>query len=240
MKTYGVLIMQFKIILLLGLLVLTLSACTVERRQPDPSADTISVNEKANLAGEPAKVVSTTKGPVYAFSFDDKGQQTTCQGPVKLDENQNIVPQDQWSMQCSQPSIQELSPPAAKRELQLSSDALFDFGKSSLQDMKPKGRQHVQQFVKLLRNEYKHQPQLVLTGYTDRIGPPEANQKLALERAESVAQILERSGVSREMMTVLGKGSANPLVNCPGLTVTPELIRCLQPNRRVTVEVIGD
>lgn len=240
MKTYGALIMQFKIILLLGLFVLTLTACTKERGQLDPSADSIVVNENANLASEPAKVVSTPKGHIYAFSFDDEAQRVTCQGPVELDKNLNIVQRTQWNMQCSQPSIQELKPPAVKRELQLSSDAMFDFGKSGVQDIKAKGHQQLEQFVKLLRNEYKHQPQLVLTGYTDRIGLPEANQLLALKRAESVAQILERSGVSRNVMTIAGKGSANPLVNCPGLTATPELVRCLQPNRRVTIEVIGD
>lgn len=240
MKTHGILKMQYHIIFLISLLVLALTACTMERGKPSTTSQPLVIDEKATLAGESAKVVSTRKGPIYAFSFDDKGQHVTCQTPVELDNNQKIIQQKQWSMHCSQPSSQQIRQPASKRELDLSSDALFDFGKSSVQDMKVKGRQSVEQFAKLLRNEYHQQPQLVLTGYTDRIGPPEANQILALKRAESVAQILERSGISRDGITTVGKGSANPLVDCPGIDMTPELVRCLQPNRRVTIEVIGD
>lgn len=240
MKAYGALKMQFTIIFFMSLFVLALTACAVKSGQPGATTHSITVAEKATLAGEPAKIVRTNKSLVYAFSFDDDGQRTTCQTPVILDENKKIIQNKQWNMHCSRPSLQELKPPVSKRELNLSSDALFDFGKSSEQDMKAEGRQNIEQFAKLLRNEYHQQPQLVLTGYTDRIGPPEANQILAFKRAESVAQILQRSGIRRDGITVAGKGSANPLVDCPGLSLTPELVHCLQPNRRVTIEVIGN
>jgi len=240
MKNYGVLKMQYQLIFLLSLFVLALTACTMKGSQPDTATQSITVDEKASLVGEPAKVVSTAKGLVYAFSFDDKGKRFTCQTPVKLDSNQKIIPQGQWVMHCAQPSIQLVKQLPPKRELNLSSDALFDFGKSDVQDMKAQGRQSVEQLAKLLRNEYSQHPQLVLTGYTDRIGPPEANQALALARAESVAEILRRSGINRDSITALSKGSANPLIDCPGVNVTPELIRCLQPNRRVTIDVIGN
>ncbi|MCP1446040.1 outer membrane protein OmpA-like peptidoglycan-associated protein [Pseudomonas sp. GGS8] len=42
------------------------------------------------------------------------------------------------------------------------------------------------------------------------------------------------------MIKVQGKGSTESVVDCPGDNITPELIHCLQPNRRVNVQVIGN
>ncbi|MBK5416199.1 OmpA family protein [Pseudomonas sp. TH31] len=225
---------------MLTLLVLALVACSNTEGLSGATKQPVVVDEKAPVAGEPAKVVTIPKGNVYAFSFDENGQHVTCQAPVTLDANQKIVQQKKWDMNCTQPSLQQIKQLTPARELNLSSDALFDFDKSGVQDIKALGRKSVEQLGKLLRNEYSQQPHLVLTGYTDRIGAPEANQVLALARAQSVAEILQRSGIARDHITVLGKGSANPRVDCPGVNATPELIRCLQPNRRVSIQVIGN
>ncbi|MBK5416169.1 OmpA family protein [Pseudomonas sp. TH31] len=96
-------------------------------------------------------------------------------------------------------------------ELDPPTDALFDFGKSDMQDMKVQSRQSVEQYARLLHREYSEQSQLVLTGYTDRTGPPESNQILAIARAQLVPEILQRSGIDPNRITTQGKGSTNPL-----------------------------
>lgn len=164
----------------------------------------------------------------------------TCQALITLNAQQQAIPQKRWAMRCSRPSVQATPRQVITRELSFSSDALFDLDKSKLSEMKPQGRQRVEQFAKLLRNEYSEPPKLVVTGYTDHIGPPQAQEKLALNRAEAVAEILKQSGIRQELITVQSKGSAEPVVNCPVISATPELIRCLQPNRRIKVQVIGN
>lgn len=236
MKIYGATMLREHNILLLPVILLTLMACSNTGLQSGQPV----VNEKPPLTGEPAKLVTTVKGSVYAFSFDENGHRVTCQTPVELDETQQIVPQKQWSLNCSQPTIEQINQPAFAREFNLSTDTLFDFGKSGVLDMKAKGRQSLEQFAALLRKEYNREPQLVLTGYTDRIGTPEASRALALARAQSVAEILRRSGISQSHISAEGKGSEDPLVICPGDVATPELINCLQPNRRMHIQVIGN
>ena len=54
---------------------------------------------------------------------------------------------------------------------------------------------------------------LELTGYTDRTGSPELNQKLSFTRAESVKKYLVKKGVSASRITTNGKGPANPVGN---------------------------
>ncbi|WP_165861596.1 OmpA family protein [Pseudomonas sp. GL93] len=198
------------------------------------------INDRPPLAGAPAKVVTTAKGDVYAFSFEEQGRRITCQTPVELDENKKIVTQNHWSLHCTQPSSQQLNQPIPKRELNIPADTLFDFGKSAVQDMKATGRQSVEQLARLVSKEYSQPPRWILTGYTDRIGLAADNVTLGLARAQSVAQVLQHTGIPQDSITVQGKGSDSPVVDCPGTALTPELIRCLQPNRRVAIEVIGN
>ena len=220
---------------ILVLLVIGLSACSATAAQP-----AIVVDEHAPKVGGPAKVVTTANGDIYAFSFIEDGQKITCHTPVKPNTDLQTVPHDQWRMVCTKPHLQETAQPIPVRKLDIPSDALFEFGKSGIEDMKPKGRRSLEQFAQLLHDDYSQQPQLILTGHTDRLGSAEANHRISLARAQSVAELLRRSGIARDQITVLGKGSAEPIAECPGTKATPQLIRCLQPNRRVGIEIIGN
>lgn len=223
-----------------SLVLLTITACSSLSSNPPLRAKELAPDNLPPIIGQAAKVVKTPTGSIYAFSYQENGQHMTCQAPVTLDAQQQPIPQKRWAMRCSHPSAQATPQQVITRELSFSSDELFDWDKSKLSEMKPVGRQHVEQFAKLLRNEYSELPKLVVTGYTDRIGPPQAYENLALNRAEAVAEILKRSGIRQELITVQSKGSAESVVNCPAINATPQLIRCLQPNRRIKVQVIGN
>jgi OOP family OmpA-OmpF porin len=80
---------------------------------------------------------------------------------------------------------------------------------------------------------------VLVTGHTDRLGSYAYNQKLADRRAAQVAQYLATKGVNSDVITSTGRGEAVPVVACEGVKDRKALIKCLQPNRRVTVEAVA-
>ena len=78
---------------------------------------------------------------------------------------------------------------------------------------------------------------IVITGHADRIGSANYNQKLSEQRANAVKTYLVGKGVAASRLTAVGKGEANPVVVCKERKMA-ELIKCLEPNRRVEVEQI--
>jgi OOP family OmpA-OmpF porin len=76
-------------------------------------------------------------------------------------------------------------------------------------------------------------------GHTDRIGSPQANQKLSERRADAVANYLVSKGADRSKIETLGSGKTNPIKSCPDQKDRKKLVECLAPNRRVIVQVTG-
>ena len=79
---------------------------------------------------------------------------------------------------------------------------------------------------------------VTIVGYTDRIGSNAYNQKLSEQRADSVKSYLEGKGVASNRLTAVGKGEADPVVECKDEKKRPALIKCLEPNRRVEIEPV--
>ncbi len=79
---------------------------------------------------------------------------------------------------------------------------------------------------------------VTVTGFTDRFGSEEYNQKLSEKRAAVVKEALISKGIDANKIYTEGKGEFNPEVECPGKK-SAKVIECLAPNRRVDVEVIG-
>ena len=78
-----------------------------------------------------------------------------------------------------------------------------------------------------------------MTGHTDRIGSAEYNQKLSKQRADAVRDYLVSKGVDRTKIETIGMGEKQPVVQCNQKEMKA-LIACLQPNRRVEVQVKGE
>ncbi len=76
-----------------------------------------------------------------------------------------------------------------------------------------------------------------ITGYADRLGAEQYNQKLSERRANAVRDYLVARGIDGARLKAYGKGEANPIVVCTNKN-RAELIKCLEPNRRVEVEQI--
>lgn len=118
----------------------------------------------------------------------------------------------------------------------LSTDTLFKFNKSSLEDIVPSAKQVLEKFVQTLR-QHRSIEKILITGHTDRLGAPAYNLKLSEARAAAIAQYLTEKGFSKDLIQVAGAGESDPMTTCSGNQSTPEMQLCLQPNRRVEVRV---
>ena len=134
--------------------------------------------------------------------------------------------------------VPEPKPPVVTERLTLSADALFKFDKSALQDLLPEGRAKIDDMMAKLDKVYASIERISLTGFTDRLGNVRYNQALSERRAATVKAYLQSRGFKGEIVSN-GKGKADQVVPCTGVTPHAKLIACLQPNRRVEIAVTG-
>jgi OOP family OmpA-OmpF porin len=126
------------------------------------------------------------------------------------------------------------APPPAPRfeKYTLSSTELFGFDSDALQLPQPK----LDEIAEALKGEGAPR-EIQIVGYTDRLGSPAYNQKLSERRATSVKNYLVSKGVEGSRLQTIGKGEADPVVQC-NETKKAALIECLKPNRRVEIDQI--
>ena len=126
--------------------------------------------------------------------------------------------------------------PPAPTKVTFSSDSLFQFGKAT---MLPAGKRDLDQFAAKLKGADFEL--ITVTGHTDRIGSHAYNMKLSTRRAETVKNYLvDAAGISPDKIAAKGVDGSDPVTrpgDCKGVKVTKKLIACLQPDRRVEVEV---
>ena len=122
-------------------------------------------------------------------------------------------------------------------KITVAADALFDFDKAVL---RPEGKAKLDELVskaKAVKLEV-----ILAVGHTDRLGSDSYNQKLSEKRAASVKEYLVAKGIEANRVYTEGKGEKQPVTGgkCgKSEKKTKSLIDCLQPDRRVDIEVIG-
>jgi OOP family OmpA-OmpF porin len=83
---------------------------------------------------------------------------------------------------------------------------------------------------------------VIVTGHTDRIGSLRYNQRLSERRAVVVKDYVTSKGVDPKLIFWEGKAFKQPIPVtkfCSNKMKRKQLIECLAPNRRVTVEAVG-
>lgn len=118
----------------------------------------------------------------------------------------------------------------------LSADALFDFNKATLRDEGKAKLDKLAGDIKGIKLEV-----IIAVGHADRFGSDAYNQKLSEKRAEAVKAYLVGKGVEPNRVYTEGKGKKQPVTKpdqCKG-PKSAKVIDCLQPDRRVEIEVIG-
>ena len=77
-----------------------------------------------------------------------------------------------------------------------------------------------------------------VAGFADRVGSATANEKLSKKRADTVRKYLVSKGiVNAQVVETRWFGESVPATDCAKNLPKAKLIKCLQPDRRVEVEV---
>lgn len=128
--------------------------------------------------------------------------------------------------------------PPSRRRVSFQAESLFGFDKSAL---RPEGRAALDTFASELASTQFDT--VMVEGHTDRLGSSAYNQRLSTQRANAVKSYLVASGkVDAGKVMAVGKGESMPQTqagDCKGKTANAKLIACLQPDRRVEIEVVG-
>lgn len=130
----------------------------------------------------------------------------------------------------------EPAPPPMSYNQKLSSDSLFAFGKSSLENLSDEGRHQLDALATGLSGRPYEMVHVI--GHSDRIGNAKANVDLSTRRADAVRDYLVQKGVPAEKITAVGRGSVEPVVECDDKD-RAALIACLAPNRRVEIRIVA-
>jgi OOP family OmpA-OmpF porin len=127
---------------------------------------------------------------------------------------------------------------AAPRRVTFSADSLFAFDRA---DVRPEGKSALDGFVRELQGT--RYDVVTVEGFTDRLGTAAYNDVLSRRRAEAVkAYLVGTGGIEATRVTAAGKGESSPVTrpeDCSARSSHAALIACLQPDRRVVVEVTG-
>ncbi len=128
------------------------------------------------------------------------------------------------------------APKPAAEKVTLAADALFDFNKSVL---RPEGKTKLEELVAKVKDVKLEV--IIAVGHADRFGTDTYNQKLSEKRAEAVKAYLVEEGIEPNRVYTEGKGKKQPVTKpdqCKG-GKSKKVVECLQPDRRVEIEVIG-
>lgn len=185
----------------------------------------------------------------YIFDFRKPGEGDTffrCQYQVAFDKD-HLASGFYWKPEACKSVLERplptvvaaplpppLQPSVHLAPTRLASDALFDFNRAEL---KAQGRQQLDDLLQKVRSASQVEDILVV-GYTDRIGSDSYNLALSRRRADAVRNYLVAGGVQATSIQVDGRGKDDPVVQCSN-TVRPELIACLAPNRRVELNGVA-
>jgi outer membrane protein OmpA-like peptidoglycan-associated protein len=136
--------------------------------------------------------------------------------------------------------VKPVAKPAAApaNKIVLSGDTLFKSGKSGIKDLSKEGKTRLDDVVARLKAAGEIE-QIKIVGHADLTGKAAANQKLSEQRARTVKSYLVAKGVKPGVIITSGVGSAQPVVQCDTKLPKKELIACLEPNRRVEIEVVA-
>ena len=152
--------------------------------------------------------------------------------------------QERAAAQCDpQPALEPqaaLQPQPEVERASYSAEVLFGFERAELADEGRKVLDDVAQ--KLLAID----PEAVaVTAHADRIGSAAYNEQLSARRAEAIRAYLVDKGVPEKLVRFEAKGAREPVTAGRCDAMGPEnkqnakLVACLQPDRRVEIEIAG-
>lgn len=130
------------------------------------------------------------------------------------------------------------TPPPTPQRVSFAAETLFGFDAAAL---RPEGKAALDDFGRELKNTTYESVRV--EGHTDRMGSSDYNQALSSRRAESVkSYLVDEVRLDAARVGASGMGERQPATAsgaCPDSMARSQRIACLQPDRRVDVEVTG-
>ncbi|MBL0419188.1 outer membrane beta-barrel protein [Ramlibacter sp. AW1] len=198
--------------------------------------------------GNRGDVDMVSVGLVYRFGQSSPATRTVAAAPVPAPvpapQPVQVTPPAPAPAPAPPPALAPAPAPAVAAapvvltRVNLSADSLFDFDSTVV---KPAGRTALDKLVADLRGV--RYGAVRVTGHTDRLGSADYNARLSERRAAAVTDyMVQTGGLARDKVVASGAGETMPVTvagNCRGASPTAALRACLQPDRRVEVEVHG-
>jgi OmpA-OmpF porin, OOP family len=198
----------------------------------------------ADALGGRGKVKMYSVNFVFPFGRSEQpAARTAYVAPVAAAEP---APRVEPTVMVATPPAPMVAPAAAPlapavvplRRVSYAAESMFGFGASAV---RPEGKTALDSFTtELSGTQYDN---IKVEGHTDRLGSTEFNQTLSEQRAEAVKDYLVRvRGLSAGKVSAVGMGEGMPVSkteDCKGKAANAKLIACLQPDRRVDIEVSG-
>lgn len=131
-----------------------------------------------------------------------------------------------------------IAPAPVIQRITLSTDVLFRFNSAEL---RPGANEKLDELAQTMQGA--EVDRIVAVGHADRIASEKYNEELSQRRAEAVKQYLVQKGVDPQRVETQGAGESQPVAQCgkmgPERASNQKLVACLQPDRRVEIEVLG-
>jgi outer membrane protein OmpA-like peptidoglycan-associated protein len=200
-----------------------------------------AVTSSAKDRYDSISVVQLLPGKVYYLRVDMRNGQPVLR-PVSSTQAMSEIDKTREQIHTVSRVAQVCEEVTAAEPIQayaLEADTLFAFDRADRAGMTDAGTRAIDNLLSRLRNDYSRIDTLHLIGHADPLGQPARNERLALERAQTVRDYISQAGQAAGVITAEGRGSREPVVTACGNTPTPQAIACNQPNRRVAVHVTG-
>jgi OmpA-OmpF porin, OOP family len=177
-------------------------------------------------------------------------KETQCVAPIPTPTPIAAVEQKATPTQTPPPAIQP-----TYEKITLAAETLFKHDQSAVDQMLPEGRAKLDQLAMRLK-QIRSVEKIIVTGHADisnATGDKAYNDKLSLARANTVRSYLTTIGVDMRNAVINSAGDREPVktdcaipMGSKGVTfgtatrqALQSYYQCLQPNRRVDVELFG-
>ncbi|PPI88763.1 porin OmpA [Candidatus Pantoea edessiphila] len=121
------------------------------------------------------------------------------------------------------------------KHFNLQADILFKFNDFALTN---EGEQVLDKLYDQLE-DLDRSTDLIIVGFTDKIGSHKYNQQLSNKRAKSVLNYLVSKGIYSDRMSINSNGKSHSITksNCDNIKERKSIIECLAPDRRVEINI---
>ena len=167
--------------------------------------------QRARIAREVGHARANERGALEARLKQAEEERDRAQARVKeIEQERDLNDRLAAEVRRLQRQVADLQARETERGwiLTLGSDLLFDPGQARL---KPGGRRAVANLARFMR-QYPER-RIVIEGFTDSSGSPQANQRLSERRASAVREALVRAGVEPGRVAARGLGSDYPVAS---------------------------